>query len=188
MERPLLVRGQVVTPSRVLQGGALFVREGRIEEVILPEDVNSFLESKGSECTFLDFGGFYLFPGLIDLHVHGAAGSDFMDSDPEGVQRVAAFLLHEGVTRFLATTMTEKKERILSAIRTIVASSQALPSLLGIHLEGPYLSLGKRGAHNPSFVRLPDVREMEEFLEAGTGLIKRVTIAPEIEGALELIG
>ncbi|MGQ9623604.1 MAG: N-acetylglucosamine-6-phosphate deacetylase [Candidatus Caldatribacteriaceae bacterium] len=187
MGRPLIVKGRVVTPNRVLQGGMLLVQKGRIEEVILPEDAASFFGSKGSECVFFDCSEFYLFPGLIDLHVHGARGADFMDGDPEGVQRIADFLLQEGVTRFLATTMTERKERILSAIRTVVVSSRALPSVLGIHLEGPYLSQGKRGAHSLSLVRPPNIREMEEFLEAGDGLIKRVTIAPEVEGALAMV-
>ncbi|MEN3203703.1 MAG: N-acetylglucosamine-6-phosphate deacetylase [Atribacterota bacterium] len=187
MEKSLVIKGQVVTPNRVLQGGALLVQRGSIEEVVLPEDVTSFLNAKGSECEFLDFGAWYLFPGLIDLHVHGAVGADFMDGDPEGVRRIADFLLHEGVTRFLATTMTEKKERILLAIRAVASASRALPSLLGIHLEGPYLSQGKRGAHHSSFVRPPNFQEMEEFLEAGNGLVKRVTIAPEVEGALAMV-
>lgn len=187
MKRPLIIKGQIVTPNHVLQGGALLVWKGHIEEVILPEDVVSFLDSKASECVFFDFSEFYLFPGLIDLHVHGARGADFMDGDSEGVQKIADFLLHEGVTRFLATTMTERKERILSAIRAVVSASRVLPSVLGIHLEGPYLSWGKRGAHNPSFVRPPNFQEMEEFLEAGDGLVKRVTIAPEVEGALAMV-
>lgn len=187
MERPLVIKGRVVTPNRVLQGGMLLVEKGRIEKVILPEDAASFLGSKGSECVFFDFSEFYLFPGFIDLHVHGARGADFMDGDPERVQKIADFLLREGTTRFLATTMTERKERILSAIQAIVVSSRVLPSVLGIHLEGPYLSWGKRGAHNPSFVRPPNVQEMEEFLEAGDGLVKRVTIAPEVEGALVMV-
>lgn len=187
MEKTLVLKGQVVTPNRVLPGGALLIRKGRIEEVILPEDVASFLDTKGSEWEFFDFGAWYLFPGLIDLHVHGAVGVDFMDGDPEGIRKIAGFLLREGVTRFLATTMTEKKERILAAVRAVVSASCALPSLLGVHLEGPYLSQGKRGAHHSSFVRPPDVQEMEEFLEAGDGLVKRVTIAPEVEGALAMV-
>lgn len=182
-----LIKGCLVTSYGLLQGGALLIEGKRVKEVILPEDVPSFVVGKGRELPFLDFGDCYILPGLIDLHVHGASGFDFMDGNSESVLRITNFLLREGITRFLATTLTEGRNRILKAIEAIVGVARSSPSILGIHLEGPYLSYSRRGAHNPLFLRRPVLREIEGFLEAGGGLIRRVTIAPELEGSMEAI-
>ena len=182
-----LIRGQIVAPYGVLQGGALLVKDQRIQEVIVPDDVSLFVSTRGQGLSLRDFGNCYVFPGFIDLHVHGALGFDFMDGDEEKTLKITDFLLREGVTRFLATTLTESREKIVAAIEAIAQAAKRSPSILGIHLEGPYLSYGRRGAHNARFLRRPDLEEIEEFMKVGNGLVKRVTIAPELEGSMEAI-
>lgn len=182
----MLIKGRLVTPHGVLYGGALCTEGRYIQEILLPEDVSLFLLSKREPVIF-DFQDCYIFPGFIDLHVHGALGLDFMDGDSEKVLQIACFLMREGVTRFLATTLTQSKESILEAIKSIVRVVKSSPSILGIHLEGPYLSRSRKGAHNAAFLRKPNLGEIEEFLSVGSGLVKRVTIAPELEGAMEAI-
>lgn len=182
-----LIKGHLVAPHGVLFGGALCIEGKHIQEIILPEDVSSFVIDKGKELMIFDFQDCYVFPGFIDLHIHGALGLDFMDGKPEGVLQITRFLLQEGVTRFLATTLTQSRENILKAIGAIVHVARDIPSILGIHLEGPYLSYRRRGAHNPRFLRRPVLSEIEEFLNAGNGFVKRVTLAPELEGAMEAV-
>ena len=182
-----LIRGQIVTPYGVLQGGALLVKDQRIQEVIVSDDASLFVSTHGQGLSFRDFGNCYVFPGFVDLHVHGALGFDFMDGDEEKTLKITDFLLREGVTRFLATTLTESREKIVAAIEAIAQAAKRSPSILGIHLEGPYLSYGRRGAHNARFLRRPDLEEIEEFMKVGNGLVKRVTIAPELEGSMETI-
>ncbi|WP_369017609.1 N-acetylglucosamine-6-phosphate deacetylase [Thermatribacter velox] len=175
-----IAKGQLVTPYGVFKG-SLLIKGDIIEDVHIGD-----VFSKECEGVF-DFGDAYLFPGLIDLHIHGAVGEDFMDGSPEGIERITTFLLQHGVTRFLATTLTESKERTERAIEAIVSCKKLFPSILGIHLEGPYLSPERRGAQNASFLRKPDLNEIKEFIALGEGLIKRVTIAPELDNALDIV-
>ncbi|MDK2896608.1 MAG: N-acetylglucosamine-6-phosphate deacetylase [Candidatus Atribacteria bacterium] len=177
------IKGQIVTPSRVIPAGTLLIEGKEIGGVFSPD------EEKG-KLPLLDFGEAYIFPGLIDLHIHGARGKDFMDANLADTREISRFLLEQGVTGFLATTLTEGKERIKKAISAMVAfAKEGFPGskMLGIHLEGPYLSCKRRGAHNPAYLRSPDREETEELLAAGQGWVKRVTLAPELPGAMDLI-
>ncbi|MBL4847020.1 MAG: N-acetylglucosamine-6-phosphate deacetylase, partial [Planctomycetes bacterium] len=126
-----------------------------------------------------------LIPGFIDLHVHGGDGADVMDG-PEGIARVAAFHLRHGTTSLCPTTITRPAEEL----KTVVADCAAIPDspqaarLLGVHLEGPFLSDERRGAQ-PAFTRAPDLALAAELLALGP--VSIVTLAPELPGALELI-
>jgi len=181
MERKsFAVKGQLVTPYGVFKG-SLLVEEGFIRDIHIGSTFFNKCEN------MFDFGNFYLFPGLIDLHIHGAVGKDFMDGSPEGIEKITTFLLQHGVTRFLATTLTESRERIEGAIKAIVSCRKLFPSILGIHLEGPYLSPERRGAQNASCLRKPDLNEIKDFIALSEGSIKRVTIAPELTNAFDMI-
>jgi N-acetylglucosamine-6-phosphate deacetylase len=127
-----------------------------------------------------DLTGRLVVPGFIDLHVHGGDGADFMGED-----LVAAVELHarHGTTRLLATTVSAPPAALLQAVRTVAAAGD--PHILGIHLEGPWLSDARRGAQDPAALRAPDPRELDALL--GAGCIRMVTLAPELPGALDLI-
>jgi len=178
-----IITGDIVTPYRVIPQGTLFLQEDRIGRVCGPDETVPAGERHS-------FPGSFLFPGLIDLHIHGVLGEDSTDGRAEGLEIIRSFLLTCGVTTFLPTTMTERREAILNAFRTLreVLGKQTKGSRMpGLHLEGPYLSMNRRGAHNPRYLRKPDRKEIDDFCETGEGLFARMTIAPELPGALELI-
>ncbi|MCX6090264.1 MAG: N-acetylglucosamine-6-phosphate deacetylase, partial [Candidatus Atribacteria bacterium] len=178
------VRGRVVTSSGVLENGTLVIENGRIVNID-PEPVPPQAFHR-----FYDFSGKCLFPGLIDLHTHGVLGEDVTDGKVPALRSISQYLFSCGVTGFLATTMTESRERLLRAIEAVVRFQKepgSGASILGIHLEGPYLCFNRRGAHNARYLRQPDREEMEQFVTAGEGLVKRVTIAPELDGSLKII-
>ena len=127
-------------------------------------------------------------PAFIDEHVHGAGGADAMDASAAALEKISATLAKEGTAYFLATTMTESRRKILnalSAIKEFKGGSGAC--LLGAHLEGPFISARFRGAQREEFIEKPDVNLFKEFYSESGGKIKVVTLAPEMDGAEELI-
>lgn len=131
----------------------------------------------------------YLVPGFIDMHIHGAGGADVMDADLEALQTISAKLAEEGVTGFLATTMTAAPEKIEAALAMILKSATQLrgAAILGIHLEGPFISSEKMGAQSGQYILAPDVALFNRWQNIAEGLIKLVTLAPEQENALNLV-
>jgi len=149
---------------------------------------------KGSSC---DFGGtdLYVCPGFFDPQVNGFAGVDFNSPllTPEGLHHAGRSLASTGVMHFFPTLITSSHERMVHQLKIIAGGLRGDPLLqkmcLGIHLEGPYISPkdAPRGVHPREFVRLPRWEELEKFQEAGQGLIKCVTLAPEVNGAIPFI-
>ncbi|MEJ2706831.1 MAG: N-acetylglucosamine-6-phosphate deacetylase [Anaerolineales bacterium] len=136
----------------------------------------------------LDADGRILLPGFIDLHVHGAVGHEVMDASPQGLQEMARFYASHGVTAFLATTWTATREGILRALEAaaqVIGSIQDGATLLGAHLEGPYLNPDKCGAQDLNLIRRADREEALSFLD--TGIVKLVALAPEFPENLWLI-
>lgn len=148
----------------------------------------------------VDFAGDWLAPGYVDVHVHGGAGGDVMS--PEAALRHAVRRVHaqHGTTAMLASTVSRPPEELYDAVsrlagdveaggvETGAAADQPVARLVGIHLEGPYLSRVHRGAHQETALRPPDIAELESLLEAGRGHIRTVTLAPELPGAVEMVG
>lgn len=131
-------------------------------------------------------------PGFIDIHIHGANGADVMDATPEALDKIAQVLPREGVTSFLATTITSGKEeceKALSNAADYIREHQkpGNAEILGIHLEGPFLNPARAGAQPVEEIIAPDLRLLQAFQKAAGGHIKQVTLAPEMEGATELI-
>lgn len=131
----------------------------------------------------------YLVPGFIDLHIHGANGYDVMDGTEEALAGISLALTAEGVTGYLATTMTAEDELIDSVLETI-ASMPPNPdgaAILGVHLEGPFIAKDKVGAQRKEAVRDPDLTLLQRWQKCARGAIKVVTLAPELPNALALI-
>ena len=137
----------------------------------------------------ISLGGAKVLPGLIDTHIHGAYGVAFDHADAD-VYLAARMLARAGVTAFAPTLSALGEADAVAAIRNIVAASNSQASdearILGIHLEGPFVSPGRTGALNPENLRLPDVGLFCRLVEAGEGLVKLMTVAPELEGAIGL--
>jgi N-acetylglucosamine-6-phosphate deacetylase len=132
-----------------------------------------------------DYGSLRIVPGFIDIHCHGAYGYDTNYAKPEGLRNWAKNIVHEGVTGFLSTTITERKPVLLKAVRNVAAVKETYEAgrdgadILGIHFEGPYLDQKYKGAQPEEAIVPPDVDEFKEYQEAAGGLIKVITLAPE---------
>src|SRR5215212_2101824 len=126
----------------------------------------------------LDGNGYILTPGLIDIHNHGGAGSSYGDS-PEAIRTARRLHLESGITRQLLSLVTASPEVLLSQIHLAAAETRRDPTILGIHLEGPFLARDYCGAHDPDLLRDPDPDLVKELLDAADGTIREVTMAPE---------
>ncbi|PYZ92070.1 N-acetylglucosamine-6-phosphate deacetylase [Salipaludibacillus keqinensis] len=124
----------------------------------------------------------YIVPGFIDIHIHGVKGADVMDGTLQSLQTMKKALPQEGTTSFLATTITQSEEEILQALQTVKSSLDQDSSgceMLGVHLEGPFISKKRAGAQPLEFIRSADVSLFNKFQKASGKNIKLVTMAPE---------
>ena len=124
-------------------------------------------------------------PGFVDLQVNGFGGVDFLEADTAGYKRAGEALLETGVTAYLPTLITSPEEQVLAAAREVPVDAAARPRVLGLHLEGPFLSPNRLGTHEASARRDPDVQLLERLLAAGP--VRLMTLAPELENADLLI-
>ena len=142
-----------------------------------------------------DFGDCAIVPGFFDVHIHGGVNCDVMRGTADEMERMETFLARHGVTSYFPTTVTASLEVTLSALERLAGaiegaekngSGRARP--LGIHLEGPFLSHAKRGVHPPADLMSPTVDAFDKFWQAARGHVRMMTIAPELDGATEVIG
>lgn len=174
----LLVQGgEVVTADAVLTGGWVSITDGHIVGVGSAQD-----PAPAAERT-LSAGEGSVLPGFIDLHVHGAAGASF-DLGAEQIELGLAAHRREGTTRSLVSLVSASVDVMAARIQAAVAATASDPRVLGLHLEGPFLSELRRGVHDPAVLRAPDPRSLATLLEAGAGQVRVVTIAPELEGGM----
>lgn len=133
----------------------------------------------------IDGEGRYLSPGLIDLHVHGGNGCDFMDGTPEAIREIGRYHASHGVTSMLATSLAGKEEETLQMLAVYHETAPTVRDIhfLGVHLEGPYFSQGQRGAQDPRYILDPDPAQYTRLL---TSDVRRMSLAPELPGAMEL--
>jgi N-acetylglucosamine-6-phosphate deacetylase len=173
--------GTVITDSGALADGMVVARDGWIDAVGPRRELPAGAEA-------IDAGGQFISPGFIDIHIHGGAGSDFMDATAADVERVFRYHFEHGTTALCPTTATAPLGEIFDALDGIAryrSGPQPYGRALGAHVEGPYLTMSKRGCHLPEHVRNPQPREWEQILERGP--IASMTLAPELPGAHELI-
>lgn len=181
MGKSLLFSNVLVVDEDGVERIDVLTADGRIEKMghgLVAKDAQAF-----------DGRGKILMPGFIDIHVHGANGFDVMDADAAALSGIAQALPKEGVTAFVATTMTQTEGRIARAVETAgkYRSAQGEAELLGIHLEGPFLSPEQAGAQNPEHFLKPELDLFNHWQALGGGRIRIVTLAPELEGADKFI-
>jgi N-acetylglucosamine-6-phosphate deacetylase len=134
----------------------------------------------------IDLNENYLAPGFIDLHVHGALGRDTMEASAEAFRSISDFHASGGTTSLLLTTATAPFDEILKVLQAIRDFRSAISPIVGVHVEGPFISKAKAGAQRAEFIQHPSPVPVRQLLE-DADVIKRVTIAPELPGALEAI-
>ena len=179
--------------------GAVAAPPGHAFSITCQDGLIGTWQNEGSrlEPPFLDGSSCTLVPGFIDVHIHGSGGADVMDATPEGLETISRFLVRHGVTGFYATTVTASRAATLAAVENAARYAEsgqagngeegaAGARMLGVHLEGPFLSPEFPGAQNPAHIRPPSASEFEELLRAGP--VRLMTLAPEAPGADTLIG
>ncbi|AIT08570.1 N-acetylglucosamine-6-phosphate deacetylase [Candidatus Francisella endociliophora] len=133
----------------------------------------------------------YVIPGFLDIHIHGSKGADVMDGDVDALDVISKSIYKQGVTSYLATTMTASNEDILKSMNAIktynLKEHNESAKIAGVHLEGPFISPGKIGAQNPNYLQEVDVTKMANWHLACDSLVKKITIAPEIKNAHKVI-
>ncbi|WP_374711633.1 N-acetylglucosamine-6-phosphate deacetylase [Symbiobacterium terraclitae] len=179
------LKGALILPDRVVPNGLLACEDGKISGVWdLEADAGAPAVPDGAEV--VERG--YIAPGYIDIHVHGGGGGDFMDADPEAVVAITTCHARHGTTGLLATTLTAPEEELIRAFRAVKAAPRRGAQILGFHVEGPFINMQHKGAQNPAYVRPASVAEIDRWLAEGRPDDRwHVTLAPEIEGALEAI-
>jgi N-acetylglucosamine-6-phosphate deacetylase len=187
----LLLARLLLTPLERIENAALLIEDGVIVALGRREEVR--VPPKGR---IVDFRDSTLAPGLIDIHIHGSAGHDVMEGSAEGLAAIESSMARYGVTSYCPTTVTAPLDRTLEALRELAKAVQraekngdgaARARPLGIHLEGPFLSHARRGVHPPLHLQHPSIEMFNQMWDAAAGHVRMLTIAPELEGALELI-
>ncbi len=172
-----------ITGTRVFEAqGGFTARDLYIEDGLI----------SGHDCggEVVDAQGCYAIPGLTDVHFHGCKGHDFSDADPQGLEEIAQYQLSRGVTQICPAGMTLLEDQLQKVCETAAAHRAAGKpgaELCGIHMEGPFLSLAKKGAQNGEWIHTLDVDMFRRLNAASGGLVKLLSIAPEEPGALEFI-
>src|SRR5271170_6762210 len=195
MPATVIHASRILTPDDEISDGIIVVEGGRItglghrDTMRLPPGAADYVAT-----------GMTVVPGFIDLHIHGAGGHDVMEADTRALDRITSTLARHGTTSILATTVTAPVEETCRSLEGIAryirsqgnseehAERNCLAAdILGVHLEGPFISKARRGVHPPDALAAPSAEVLGKFLEASDGLVRILTIAPELPGALELI-
>lgn len=174
----------LITPYDLVYGYGVVIEDGKIIGIDREEDI----EEIGIE-KVINGRGRFLSPGFIDIHNHGNSGYDVMDSTEEAIDKMAEFHLKNGVTSFLGTVITSSYDNMNNAIKNIVdyKNKKDKSQILGVHLEGPFFALEKKGAQPAKYIKDPSIEDMEKIMKLSQGKIKMLSLAPERQGALDLI-
>jgi len=174
----IFTNARLIFLDGVRDGLEIDVCEGKI--VAIREQT----QASGEE--IVDLSGDYLAPGFIDLHVHGALGRDTMEASAEAFRAICDFHASGGTTSLLLTTTTAPIEKVVEVLGAVRDCRSSISAIAGVHMEGPFISKAKRGAQRQEFIQDPSPAAVRQLLEHAD-VIKRVTIAPELPGALEAI-
>lgn len=189
--QPFMIKGiQIYAEDHTYEKGYIKVVDGFIKEVGDVKELSSSDSLNFDEVIVPD--GYSLLPGMIDIHIHGAAGADTMDATFEAIEKMANALPHEGTTSFLATTMTQTEQAIEKALENVAnymkrSDGNGKAEVLGIHLEGPFINEKRNGAQPAEYITEPSLDLFKRWQEVAEGNIKLVTLAPERPGGIELV-
>jgi N-acetylglucosamine-6-phosphate deacetylase len=182
---------RLITPDKTIEDAWLLVDDGKIVEIAGRAERMAPIGVQA-----LELGEGWIAPGYIDLHIHGSAGFDVMDAKPEALPAIERLLARHGITSYYPTTVTSPVDTTLRALERLadaiengaaLSQSECRARPLGIHIEGPFISPLRRGVHPAADVLAPNLATFDCFWQAARGHIGMMTIAPELEGALELI-
>jgi len=192
MPTTAIYASRILTPLEEISDGVILVEGSRItaighrDEVRVPPGAADYSAA-----------GLTVVPGFVDVHIHGAGGHDVMEANARALDRIASTVARHGTTSLVATTVTapiDETCRSLQGIARYIRSREKprenprlAAEILGMHLEGPFISKARRGVHPPDAIQKPSAEILSKFLDASDGLVKIVTLAPELPGAIPLI-
>ena len=171
-----IINGRLVTPEGIKDQQVL----------VFDETIVAISEDVPNHCEIIDAKGLIVSPGLIDVHIHGSCGYDVMDHEVEAIKTISRGIAKNGVTSFLPTTMTMHETKIkkaLACIQSCMGKDLEGATVLGAHLEGPFINKAYKGAQSETEIIPPSLNVIHDFLD----VIKIITIAPELEGSLPFI-
>ncbi len=175
----IFTNARLIFPDGIRDGLEVVVQQGKIAAI----RERSLAHGKHE---VIDLNGNYLAPGFIDLHVHGALGRDTMEASAEAFRSICDFHASGGTTSLLLTTATARLNEIVKVLRAVRDFRSAISPIVGVHVEGPFISKAKPGAQRGEFIQDPSPAAVRQLLDYAD-VLKRVTIAPELPGALEAI-
>jgi N-acetylglucosamine-6-phosphate deacetylase len=174
----IFTNARLIFPDGVRDRLELAVEAGKISAI------REQTKARGEE--IVDLSGNYLSPGFIDLHVHGALGHDAMEASVEAFRAICDFHASGGTTSFLLTTTTAPIDRLVEVLGAVRNCRSSISAIAGVHVEGPFISKAKCGAQRAEFIQDPSPDRVQQLLEY-SDVVKRITIAPELPGAIEAI-
>ena len=174
----ILTNARLIFPDEIRDGLEVVVHDGKIDAI------RPAARARGKDV--VDLAGNYLAPGFVDLHVHGALGRDTMEGLAEAFRAICDFHATGGTTSLLLTTATAPIEKLVEILSAVRDRRSSISAIAGVHVEGPFISKAKCGAQRAEFIQDPSADAVQRLLEHAD-VIKRVTIAPELPGALETI-
>lgn len=147
-----------------------------------------YLSDKSGDNTVIDANNCYVIPALIDIHFHGCIGEDFSDADADGLSCIAEYELSHGIAYICPAGMTLPEQQLAKICKTAAEyENKHGAELVGINLEGPFVSTAKKGAQNEKFIHAPDIDMLNRLQAAANGKVRLVTVAPECENAISFI-
>ncbi|WP_307338560.1 N-acetylglucosamine-6-phosphate deacetylase [Metabacillus malikii] len=190
-QKPTLIHNiTVYAEDKVIKNGFIKIVDGKIVDYGKKGEISSFDDYRVLSTT----EGSIIIPGFIDLHIHGANGSDTMDGTMDAIENIALTLPREGTTSFLATTITQSTTNIEKSLMNVgkfisaqAYSRQPQAEVIGVHLEGPFIHHQMAGAQPKRYIQIPKYHLFNKWQDLANSTIKQVTLAPEIEGGIELI-
>ena len=173
---------------QIINGEVFDLTEGFVSRDVYTD--GAYIAEKSGDDVVMDASDCYVIPGLVDVHFHGCVGEDFSDATAEGLQKIADYELSEGVTYICPAGMTLPEDQLTAICRTTAAhrkSNSGGAEVVGAHLEGPFLSMAKKGAQNGAFIHEPDADMLRRLQDAAEGSVRLVTVAAEEPNAMEFI-
>ena len=180
--------GRLVLEDSICDGGYIYVEQGVIREIGQEESFSRTFADRS--ITVFDANDQWILPGFIDIHIHGGDGYEVMDGTIHAIEAISRFHARHGTTGWLPTTLTSQiadLDRVIHVAKRSAGRFHGGAQILGIHLEGPFISPKRCGAQNPQFVIPPSMDILKHLTSIAEGFVKKVTIAPELEGALNAI-
>ena len=187
MKELLLKNAKIVLKDRVIEGDIL-TADGIIRDIT---DRKSPVKAETLEVeNSIDLDGKYVVPGFIDVHIHGSNGADAMDGTAEALKTISSYIATKGTTKFLATTLTSSKEELINVLK-IAADLQNKEldgaTIFGVHMEGPYFDIEYKGAQNEKYMKPATEKEIKDYLDVKSGLVKMMSLSPHTEQSIETV-